>query len=190
MRTLRLLLVPLAVGLVLAACGSDDTKSTTSETTAQAAATTTSAAATGAVTVKVSKTSLGDVLANGEGRTLYTLSTESATNITCVGQCASRWPPLVVPAGQKPTAEAGVGALTVVNRPDGTQQVASDNKPLYTFAGDAKAGDTLGENVGGVWHVAKPSSSASGSGAAGQTATTTATSGGGTATTKPSMPGY
>jgi predicted lipoprotein with Yx(FWY)xxD motif len=190
---MRFLLVPLAIGLVFAACGSDNTKSSTSATTAQAQATTTSsAAATGAVTVKVSKTNLGDVLADGQGRTLYALSTESATNITCVGQCASRWPPLVVPAGQTPTAEAGVGALTVVSRPDGTRQVASDNKPLYTFAGDAKAGDTLGEGVGGVWHAVKPASSASGasSGSAGQTATTTAATTA-TPTTKPSgMPQY
>jgi predicted lipoprotein with Yx(FWY)xxD motif len=174
MRTMRFLLVPLAVGLVLAACGSNDTKSSTSATTAQAQTSTSSAA--NAVTVKISKTNLGDVLADSQGRTLYALSTESATKITCVDNCAAKWPPLVVPAGQTPKAEAGVGALTVANRPDGSRQVVSDNKPLYTFAGDAKAGDTLGEGVGGVWHVVKPASTASGSGsgAAGQTATTAA----------------
>src|SRR5262245_45069682 len=117
MRTMRFLLIPLAVGLVLAACGSDDSKSSTTATTVQAEATTTSSAAAGAVTVKISKTNLGDVLADGQGRTLYSMSTESATDIKCVGQCANRWPPLVVAAGQNPTAEAGVGTLVVVNRP-------------------------------------------------------------------------
>src|SRR5438270_551415 len=67
MRTMRFLLVPLAVGLALAACGSDSTKSSTSATTARAQTSTSSAA--GAVTVKISKTNLGDVLADSQGLT-------------------------------------------------------------------------------------------------------------------------
>jgi hypothetical protein len=40
-------------------------------------------------------------------------------------------------------------------------QWAFDGRPLYYFAGDAKAGDANGDGSGGVWHVVRP-------GAAGQ----------------------
>ena len=29
-------------------------------------------------------------------------------------------------------------------------------KPLYLFVKDTKPGDTSGDGVGGVWHLAKP----------------------------------
>jgi predicted lipoprotein with Yx(FWY)xxD motif len=147
MRLVRML--ALAFVLVLAACGSSGSKAkTTATTTASASATT--AAASGAA-INTAKTSLGTVLIDGQGRTLYHLTKESATNIVCTGQCASTWPPVTVPSGQKPQAGAGVtGTLTVVNRPDGTQQAAINGQPLYMYSGDSKAGDTNGQGVGGA----------------------------------------
>lgn len=40
--------------------------------------------------------------------------------------------------------------------PDGTMQWAYDGKPLYTYAKDKQPGDTTGDTLMGVWHVAKP----------------------------------
>jgi predicted lipoprotein with Yx(FWY)xxD motif len=40
---------------------------------------------------------------------------------------------------------------TVITRTDGNRQWAYDNKPLYLYAGDAAAGDVLGDGLGGVW---------------------------------------
>lgn len=160
MRITRVLIPALALALVLAACGSDSSETKSESTTTSAASATTVASASG-TTVKVGQTKLGAVLVNAEGRTLYTLSTESATNITCTGQCANKWPPLLLPAGQTPTAGPGVsGSLTIATRPDGLKQAAVDNHPLYIVAGDSQAGDTNGEGVGGVWHVVKASASA------------------------------
>jgi len=190
MRITRVLIPALALALVLAACGSDSSETKSESTTTSAAASSTTAASASGTTVKVGQTKLGEVLVNAEGRTLYTLSTESATNITCTGQCANKWPPLLLPAGQTPTAGPGVnGSLTVATRPDGLKQAAIDNHPLYIFAGDSQAGDTNGEGVGGVWHVVKASGAAGASGA-GSTATTAG--GGSTATTTRSttMGGY
>lgn len=48
------------------------------------------------------------------------------------------------------------GALATITRADGTTQVTYDGHPLYYYAADVQAGDTNGEGVGGVWHVAKP----------------------------------
>jgi hypothetical protein len=42
-------------------------------------------------------------------------------------------------------------------RLDGGDQVRYNDRPLYTFAGDKKPGDTTGQGIGGEWFVATPS---------------------------------
>ena len=179
MRLVRILAVAFAV--VLAACGSNGSKSSSTNTTAASSATTASGAS--GVAVNTGQTSLGTVLVSSQGRTLYHFDKDTATTIACTGTCASTWPPVIVPSGQQPQAGSGVTAkLTVVNRPDGTQQVAANGQPLYTYAGDSKAGDTHGQGVGGVWFALM----ANGTSVAGGAATTKAT----TATTAYSGGGY
>ena len=65
----------------------------------------------------------------------------------------STWHPLTVSRGQKPT---GAHSLGTIRRPEGKTQVTYKGKPLYTFAGDMKAGDARGEGFKdvGVWHAA------------------------------------
>ena len=183
MRLVRILAFVFVV--VLAACGSSGSKTNTTATTAASSATTTAAAS--GVAVNAGQTSLGTVLVNGEGRTLYHFTKDSATAIACVDKCTVTWPPVTVPSGQQPKAGSGVtGSLTVVHRPDGTQQAAINNQPLYMYSGDTKAGDTNGQGIGGFWFalMANGSSVAGGAGAA--PATTKAT----TATTASSGGGY
>jgi predicted lipoprotein with Yx(FWY)xxD motif len=169
MRPVRIIVLGFIV--VLAACGSSGSKTKTTATTTAASTATTAAAG---ATVNVGQTSLGAVLVNAQGRTLYHLTTESATKITCTGPCAGTWPPLTIPSGQQPQAGTGVtGTLTVVDRPDGTKQAAFNGQPLYTYAADSKTGDTNGEGIGGVWHVIKVSAAAGGGAA--PAATTPAT---------------
>jgi predicted lipoprotein with Yx(FWY)xxD motif len=171
MRLVRIL--ALAFVVVLAACGSSGSKTKTTATTT-ASTTATTAAASGAA-INTAQTGLGTVLVNAQGRTLYHRTNESATNIVCTGQCASTWPPVTVPSGQKPQAGAGVtGNLTVVNRPDGTQQAAINGQPLYMYSGDSKAGDTNGQGIGGIWFALTASGSSAGAGATGATTRTTA----------------
>lgn len=182
MRLVRIL--ALAFVVVLAACGSSGSSTkTTATTTGSTSATTT---ATSGVAINSGQTSLGAVLVNSQGRTLYHFTKDTGTTIACTGACASTWPPVTVPSGQQPQAGPGVTAkLTVVNRPDGTQQVAANGLPLYMYAGDSKAGDTNGQGIGGLWFAVLTSGSLAGGGAtpatttAGTTATTKASSAGG-----------
>jgi hypothetical protein len=44
-------------------------------------------------------------------------------------------------------------AFATIARTDGTSQVTYNHWPLYYYAGDSKAGDTTGQNVGKVWFV-------------------------------------
>jgi predicted lipoprotein with Yx(FWY)xxD motif len=93
------------------------------------------------------------VLTTVKGRTLYSLSAETNGRFICTGTCLSTWHPLVVPAGIKPK---GPVKLSTIERPDGRTQVAFKGRPLYSFAGDSKAGDVGGEGIKdvGTWHAA------------------------------------
>jgi predicted lipoprotein with Yx(FWY)xxD motif len=174
MRLVRIL--ALAFVFVLAACGSSGSKTSSTATTTGSSATTAAPAASGA-SVSTAQTSLGTVLVNSEGRTLYHFTKDTATTLACVSSCTTTWPPVTVPSGQHPQAGSGVtGALTVVMRPDGSQQAAINGQPLYMYAGDTKAGDTNGEGVGGLWFALTANgSSVKAAGAAATTPTTAAT---------------
>jgi predicted lipoprotein with Yx(FWY)xxD motif len=43
--------------------------------------------------------------------------------------------------------------ITVVDRPDGSKQLAYYGWPLYFYAADQAAGDVNGQGVGGKWYV-------------------------------------
>lgn len=158
-----------AVALLgMAACGDDDDEATPageSTTTAPAVATTAPAAATTtpgpALLRTATKDPFGTFLTDSAGRTLYTFDRDTSPTSTCTGRCATTWPAVLVPdgAGTPVSAPAGAtGELTTAPRPDGSgNQVVWNGKPLYRYAGDANPGDTTGDGVGGVWHIAKAS---------------------------------
>jgi predicted lipoprotein with Yx(FWY)xxD motif len=144
-----------ALALVLAACGgNDDGGSGTAAPEAPAATAapeTTAAPAAGGTTVAVADSRLGDILVDGEGRTLYAFTKDQGDQSACSGQCADNWPAL------KGTATAGTGVqaslLSSSMQANGDAQVTYGGRPLYYFAGDAKPGDVNGQGVGNVWFV-------------------------------------
>jgi predicted lipoprotein with Yx(FWY)xxD motif len=99
---------------------------------------------------KPKPTSLGSVLTDSKGMTVYTYDKDSSGASSCYGECAEYWPPAAATASDKP-----VGDMTIIKRTDGKLQWADGGKPLYTFADDKKPGDVTGNNKSGVWHVVK-----------------------------------
>ena len=99
----------------------------------------------------IAKTAKGEVLVSPKGMSLYTYDKDSAKGSACVGDCASKWPPLKVAKGDK-----AAKGFTQITRADGTQQWAYKGKALYGWVNDKKPGDTSGDGVGGVWHLAHP----------------------------------
>jgi predicted lipoprotein with Yx(FWY)xxD motif len=183
MKRMSPLILLIALLVMLGACGSDATvasKSGSTKTTSTTVATsdanssattaTTAAGATGTV-VGIATSSLGKIVTNGSGQTLYMFTPDSATSSTCTGGCASAWPPVPGPA----TSGVGVdaGQLGVVSRADGSQQATFAGHPLYTFSGDISAGDVKGQGTGGKWYVLD-SAGAAVTGAAASTPTTAA----------------
>jgi predicted lipoprotein with Yx(FWY)xxD motif len=99
---------------------------------------------------------LGMILTNSAGMTLYTFDRDTPGVSNCSGGCAATWPPLLLPEGDPIALPDLTGALGVITRADGGRQVTYNDQPLYLYARDQKPGDTTGEGVGGIWHVAKP----------------------------------
>lgn len=86
------------------------------------------------------------------GFTLYVFDNDTPNDSNCNGSpCAVNWPPLYADNGATAT-----GDFSLVTRDDATRQWAFKGQPLYFFAGDAAAGDTNGDQVGGIWHAARP----------------------------------
>jgi predicted lipoprotein with Yx(FWY)xxD motif len=104
--------------------------------------------------VALGKTTLGKILVDGRGRTLYRFAKDTRGRSACDGACATYWPPLL--SSTKPRAARGVRAslLGLSKRTDGMRQVTYAGHPLYTFIFDKKAGQTTGEgrtDFGAAW---------------------------------------
>lgn len=118
----------------------------------------TSAMHASAASVKAAHTAkFGTVLVAGSGKTLYryTLDSKGVDRCTRNATCAKYWPQLLVKAGAKPVAGAGVEAslLGTIAAARGMRQVTYAGYPLYFFAGDTKAGQVNGEGFQKRWYV-------------------------------------
>lgn len=110
--------------------------------------------------------SLGNILTDDQGRTLYRFTRDSENTSACYDRCATTWPPLLV-GGGNPAAGEGVGAgLGTTLRNDGNRQVTYGGVPLYYYAPDTTPGDTKGQGVGNVWFVVVSAAASAPAGAA------------------------
>lgn len=177
---LKLSLPVIAASLLIAACGSSSSNSTTgSATNAQSAAQTNNTTSS-AVLVKTASNSLGTILVNSQGMTLYHLSGEHNGKFICTSSaCVGVWHPLTAPSSGTPSGE--VGSLGTVRRPDGTVQVTYKGTPLYTFTGDQQSGETKGQGIKdvGTWSVIATSSGGTSATSTGSTPATPVPSTGG-----------
>lgn len=111
-----------------------------------------------AASVAARQTSLGTVLVDGRGRTLYLFEKDSDATSRCSGSCASAWPPLA--SASKPSAAGeGVDAAKLGTTPGASPVVTYAGHPLYTYAGDAKPGDVHGQGLdqfGAEWYALTP----------------------------------
>jgi predicted lipoprotein with Yx(FWY)xxD motif len=109
--------------------------------------------------VATANTTLGRILVDSHGRTLYLFARDKKGKSACSGACAAYWPPLI--ASGKPHAANGAKAslLGTTRRADGRLQVTYRHHPLYKYAGDAGRGQTNGQGLddfGGKWWVLSP----------------------------------
>jgi predicted lipoprotein with Yx(FWY)xxD motif len=155
----RALVGALVLALVVAGCADEEpTAPTTTAAVAPDEATDTTTGAWAPATalappvVGLDTTSLGEVLVDADGLTLYVFLDDPADTSTCVDACASTWSPLTA---SSVVVGAGLDEadFTLVMRPDGTSQLAVAGRPLYRFAGDLESGDTTGQGFNERWWV-------------------------------------
>jgi predicted lipoprotein with Yx(FWY)xxD motif len=147
----RTLTVVAAFVLLFAACGGDEEEPAAGggqeEPQEEAAA-----------TIEVASASMGDILADADGNTLYMFVPDQEQNgePTCYDDCAEAWP--AFEATGEVTAGEGLdqSLLGTAERTDGTTQVTYNDLPLYYFSGDEAAGDTNGQGLMDVWYVMSP----------------------------------
>ncbi len=102
------------------------------------------------IELSIVQTTEGLVVGDSTGLSLYTFDSDTESGVsTCYNTCAVIWPPQLT---EQETLSAPFG---VTLRTDGTKQVTLYGRPIYRFKSDKKAGDVLGEGVGGVWFLAK-----------------------------------
>jgi predicted lipoprotein with Yx(FWY)xxD motif len=119
----------------------------------------TTGAGRGGTIIQARSSSLGRVLTDGHGRTLYLFEADKP-NVSKLSRAGlSIWPP--VAASDKPEAKSGALAakLGTITGVDGKPQVTYDRHPLYYYVGDTKPGQTSGQALdqfGAEWYVLAP----------------------------------
>jgi predicted lipoprotein with Yx(FWY)xxD motif len=146
-----------ALTLILAACGAGG--SSTYGAGGYGAAPVTPSAVGTAATVDLHDSSLGKIVVDAQGRTLYLFEADKGGKPTCDGPCASVWPPYLG-TPEPGTPKSGIGAsgapIGTTARGDGGTQVTYGGHPLYYYVGDKAPGDVAGQDLdqfGAKWYV-------------------------------------
>ena len=106
--------------------------------------------------LQLRKTSIGTILVDERGFTLYTFTKDARGKDMCatIGGCVSVWP--VVSTGGKPIAGRGVAPSLIgtITLKGGTRQITYAGHPLYTYSADSRPAQTSYVNAsqfGGRW---------------------------------------
>jgi len=139
--------------LTLAACGSGAYGGGSSATSSGASST---------PGLAVASTSLGKVVVDARGHTVYELTADKQGRSTCSASCLTLWP--AVPAlggkGAPASITAPVGSTADTS---GKQMATVGGRPVYTFSQDQRPGDVNGEGLkdfGGTWWAVSPTGKA------------------------------
>jgi predicted lipoprotein with Yx(FWY)xxD motif len=148
--------------LLLTACGGSSSPSASSTSTGSGSTQSANAQpstaiglpAKGTQVLIVQHSDLGWVLAEANGKVVYTYANDTkGGSPSCTGSCAAIWAavtgvPKVGPADTLP------GTLGTVTMADGGKQITYDGMPLYILKGEAPL-STKGNDKGGLFHVIK-----------------------------------
>ena len=112
--------------------------------------------------IQLRHTSLGNVIVDSSGFTLYRFSKDSGKQNMCLktSECSTTWPALET-SGQ-PTVGPGLKAslVSMIALPGGKRQVTYAGHPLYRYAAGTERGETSYAGVkqfGGTWFAVSAS---------------------------------
>jgi predicted lipoprotein with Yx(FWY)xxD motif len=117
-----------------------------------------SAHASRAAKIQLRRTSLGKILVDTAGFTVYRFGKDTGKRNTCVASraCSAAWPALTTSGS--PTAGPGVNAslLSTIRLANGSRQVTYAGHPLYRYAATSERAETSYagiEQFGGKWYA-------------------------------------
>jgi len=122
-------------------------------------ATTAGPAAAAGVTITTRSTSLGLILANAHGRTIYLFTRDTANTSRCGSTCRKTWPRVLTSGA--PVAGTGIRKSKLGQT--AAHQVTYYGHPLYYYVGDTSAGQHKGQGLSsfnGRWWVVSPQGTA------------------------------
>jgi predicted lipoprotein with Yx(FWY)xxD motif len=171
--------VPVAAGLLAAACGS-----AAGPATGSAASGGTSGAPAAGTVIESHAGSGGTFLTDGSGRAVYLFSADGMNKATCSGACTSLWPPVTAKGQLTGSGGAKAADLSTISRPGGGKQVTYHGHALYYFSGDSGPGQTSGQGLddfGAKWWLVAPTGAqiTAADSATGSSSSTAPASGGG-----------
>jgi predicted lipoprotein with Yx(FWY)xxD motif len=147
----------IALGSVLGAIGA----AAMLVATAQATVSSKSRVRDAGTVVALRKTTIGTILVDSRGRTLYLFEKDRNGVSMCNTACISYWPALTshgAPRAAKGVRQSLLGLTRAAHH--GVRQVTYAGHPLYTFVGDKRAGQTAGEGLddfGAEWYALETS---------------------------------
>lgn len=100
---------------------------------------------------------LGEIIVDEDGFVVYMFDSDErgADESTCYDDCSEAWPPVLL--DEEPIGDRAVAAeMTLIEREDGSMQVAANGWPLYYFSGDDDAGQANGQGADDEWWVLRP----------------------------------
>jgi predicted lipoprotein with Yx(FWY)xxD motif len=163
----RLALIAIALGaaalvaMLAAGCGGNDSSGGPSHGNGGTTSNAASGGAGGVAAVAVANNpQLGEILVDGNGRTLYLFEKDESDESYCNGDCAKVWPPETTNGDPKAGDGAQASKLGTLKREDGSTQVTYNGSPLYLYASDTKAGDAKGNELdqfGAEWYALRSS---------------------------------
>jgi predicted lipoprotein with Yx(FWY)xxD motif len=164
-RPRMLLALPAAIvgAAIMAACGSSGSSSPGSGVgpygPAAPSAPAATAPAAGGAGLMVRHTSLGTILTDSQGFTVYAFEADKGTRSQCSGACAAAWPPVTTATAAITVTGAAKSLAGETTRPGGARQLTYAEHPLYRYTGDTSPGATSGQGLvvfGGRWDVLAP----------------------------------
>ncbi|KOG10269.1 hypothetical protein ADK34_35630 [Streptomyces viridochromogenes] len=102
--------------------------------------------------VRVADSTLGPILVDGTGRTLYGFTKDRPGAGNCDAACIAVWPALTAPRVEAGTGTDArlLGKNTLTRE---TAQATYGDWPLYYYVGDTVPGDVTGQGLDGEWFV-------------------------------------
>jgi predicted lipoprotein with Yx(FWY)xxD motif len=138
----------------LSACASKSNDAGGSGSSSASTVASSSSVPAGPAVLSVASTSMGDVLVDLGGKTVYILTSDTPTTSACPAACLAAWPPIAAPVPLPASIKGVTAKLGTFTNAAGASQLTINGYPAYEFVKDTAPGMVTGQgkvSFGGTW---------------------------------------